>query len=103
MIPLASDLLPFPGQIRREGLLESASSPNQLSSSGRAWILGTLSWKCPEVIAALWIKTLHVANVLQRAATRWCVAYRVSYSHQKAATSSQAMVPWRQAQPVWAI
>jgi hypothetical protein len=39
MIPLASDLLPFPGQMRREGHLKSASLPGRLSSSGRALIV----------------------------------------------------------------
>ena len=41
MIPLASDLLPFPDQMRREGHLKSASLPDQLSSFGRITILGT--------------------------------------------------------------
>jgi hypothetical protein len=36
---LASDLLPFPGQMRREGHLKSASLPGRLSSSGRALIV----------------------------------------------------------------
>ena len=39
MIPLASDLLPFPGQIRREGHLKSVSLPDRLSSSDRIAIL----------------------------------------------------------------
>jgi hypothetical protein len=39
MIPLASDLLPFPGQMRREGHLKLASLPGRLSSSGRALIV----------------------------------------------------------------
>ena len=52
MIPLASNLLPFPGQIRREGHLKSASLPDRLSSSGRITILGTTPRSCREVIAA---------------------------------------------------
>jgi hypothetical protein len=36
---LASDLHPFPGQMRREGHLKSASLPGQLSSSGRTVIV----------------------------------------------------------------
>jgi len=51
MIPLASDLLPFPGQMRREDLLKSASLPDQLSSSGRITILSTTLRSCREVIA----------------------------------------------------
>jgi hypothetical protein len=47
----ASDLLPFPGQIRREGHLKSASLPDRLSSSGRITILCSSSRKCPEVTA----------------------------------------------------
>jgi hypothetical protein len=39
MIPLASDLLPFPDQMRREDHLKSASLPGRLSSSGRALIV----------------------------------------------------------------
>src|SRR5205809_7637249 len=50
MIPLASDLLPFPGQMRREDHLKSASLPDRLSSSGRITILCSSSRKCPEVI-----------------------------------------------------
>jgi hypothetical protein len=50
MIPLASALLPFPGQMRKEGLLESASPPDRLSSSSRITILGSSSRCCPEVI-----------------------------------------------------
>jgi hypothetical protein len=34
----------------REGLLESASPPDRLSSSGRITILGSSSRKCPEAI-----------------------------------------------------
>ena len=52
MIPLASDLLPFPGQMRREDHLKSASLPDRLSSSGRAVIVGTLSRRCPEALTA---------------------------------------------------
>jgi hypothetical protein len=33
MIPLASDLIPFPGQMRREGHLKYTSLPDRLSSS----------------------------------------------------------------------
>jgi hypothetical protein len=51
MIPLASDLLPFPGQMRREGHLKSAGLPDRLSSSGRITILGTTLRICLEVIA----------------------------------------------------
>src|SRR6516225_9906920 len=39
MLPISSDLLPFPGQMRREGHLKSASLPGRLSSSGRALIV----------------------------------------------------------------
>ena len=42
MIPLASDLLPFPVQMRREDLLKLASLPDRLSSSGRNVIVGTV-------------------------------------------------------------
>jgi hypothetical protein len=51
MIPLASDLLPFPDQMRREGHLKSAGPPDRLSSSGRITILGTTLRSCREVIA----------------------------------------------------
>ena len=51
MLPLASDLLPFPGQMRREGHLKSASLPDRLSSSGRIMILGTTLRSCREVKA----------------------------------------------------
>jgi hypothetical protein len=51
MIPLASDLLPFPDQMRREGYLKSASLPDRLSSSSRTPILGTTLRSCREVIA----------------------------------------------------
>jgi hypothetical protein len=51
MIPLASDLLPFPGQMRREDHLKSVSLPDQLSSSRRITILCSSSRKCPEVTA----------------------------------------------------
>jgi hypothetical protein len=50
MIPLASDLLPFPGQMRREGHLKSASLPDRLSSSGRIVIVGPIHRKCPGVV-----------------------------------------------------
>jgi hypothetical protein len=40
----------FREQMRREGLLEFASPPNWLSSSGRITILGSSSRKCLEVI-----------------------------------------------------
>ena len=43
MIPLASDLLPFPGQMRREDHLKSARLPDRLSSSGRAMIVDYFS------------------------------------------------------------
>src|SRR5262249_45230295 len=52
MIPLASDLLPCPDQMRREGHLKSASPPDRLSSSGRTAILGTISRKCPAALTA---------------------------------------------------
>src|SRR5262249_13829797 len=52
MIPLASDLLPCPDQMRREGHLKSASPPDRLSSSGRIAILGTISHKCPAALTA---------------------------------------------------
>ena len=51
MIPLASDLIPFPGQMRREGHLKYASLPDRLSSSSRITILGTTLRSCREVIA----------------------------------------------------
>src|SRR6516165_7598475 len=50
MIPLASDLLPFPGQMRREGLLEFASRQTGFSSSGRIVIVGPIHRKCPAVV-----------------------------------------------------
>ena len=49
MIPLASDLLPFPDQMRREGHLKFAGPPDRLSSSGRTCIVGTISRDCREV------------------------------------------------------
>src|SRR5690242_5239840 len=52
MIPLASDLLPFPGQMRREDHLKSASLPDRLSSFGRFTILCSSSRKCPEALQA---------------------------------------------------
>ena len=52
MIPLASDLLPFSGQMRREDHLKSASLPDRLSSSGSVEIVGTISRECPAVRAA---------------------------------------------------
>ena len=55
MIPLASDLIPFPGQMRREGHLKYANLPDRLSSSSRAVIVGTLCWKCPVIPAVLQI------------------------------------------------
>src|SRR5262249_19568590 len=51
MIPLASDLLPFPDQMRREGHLKSIGLPDRLSSSGRITILDTTLRSCREVIA----------------------------------------------------
>src|SRR5262249_56369364 len=50
MIPLASDLLPFPGQMRWEGLLEFASRQTSFSSSGRIVIVGPIHRKCPAVV-----------------------------------------------------
>ena len=50
MIPLASDLLPFPDQMRREGHLKSAGPPDRLSSSGRIAIVDTITRKCPEAM-----------------------------------------------------
>ena len=50
MIPLASDLLPFPGQMRWEGLLEFASRQTGFSSSGRIVIVGLIYRKCPGVV-----------------------------------------------------
>src|SRR6516164_9363721 len=58
MIPLASDLLPFPGQMRREGHLNSASLPDRLSSSGRAVILDSISQNCPELLSGSVDKTV---------------------------------------------
>ena len=58
MIPLASDLLPFPGQMRREGHLKSVDPPDRLSSSGRIAIVGTVSRTCPAVLAVLCINHL---------------------------------------------
>jgi hypothetical protein len=60
VIPLASDLLPFPGQMRREDHVKSASLPDRLSSSGRSVILGTVSQKCPAALTALWIRSPRV-------------------------------------------
>ena len=51
MIPLASDLIPFPGQMRREGHLKYAGLPDRLSSSSRITILGNTLRSCREVIA----------------------------------------------------
>ena len=50
MIPLASDLLPFPGADRWEGLLEFASRQTSFSSSGRIVIVGPIHRKCPGVV-----------------------------------------------------
>jgi Transposase, Mutator family len=52
MIPLASDLLPFPGQMRREDHLKSASPPNRLCSF---WPLGAdqLRPKVPKLAALM--------------------------------------------------
>jgi len=50
--------------------LESADPPDQLSSSGRAKIVGTLSQKCPEKRAVLWIKSTGVASMPQKANVR---------------------------------
>jgi hypothetical protein len=47
MTPLASDLFPFPVQMRGEDHVKSASLPGRLSSSGRAVFVGTISQKCP--------------------------------------------------------
>jgi hypothetical protein len=47
--PLASDLLPFPDQMRREGHLKFAGPPDRLSSSGRTTIVDTISRHCREV------------------------------------------------------
>jgi hypothetical protein len=66
MIPLASDLLPFPDQMRREDHLKSASLPDRLSSSGRAVIVGTLSRKCPVILAVLRINHSGVAKQPQQ-------------------------------------
>src|SRR5215471_2968859 len=50
MIPLASDLLPFPGADRWEGLLEFASRQTSFSSSGRIVIVGPIHRKCRGVV-----------------------------------------------------
>jgi hypothetical protein len=52
MIPLASDLLPFPGQMRREGHLKSASLPTDFLHLAALGIVGTISQKCPEALTA---------------------------------------------------
>jgi hypothetical protein len=77
MIPLASDLLPFPGQMRREDLLKSASLPDQLSSSGRIVILDSISQNCPELLGGAVDKTIsrgkqatESAQQLDRSSTR---------------------------------
>ena len=41
---------PFPGQMRREGLLGSASTPNWLSPSSRIGSVDPITRKCPEVM-----------------------------------------------------
>ena len=41
---------PFPGQMRREGLLGSASTPNWLSPSSRIGSVDPIIRKCPEVM-----------------------------------------------------
>ena len=52
MIPLASDLLiRFREQIRREGLLASASTPNRLSPFSRIGSVDRIIQDCPEVTA----------------------------------------------------
>src|SRR5262249_39586126 len=64
MTPLASDLLPFPGQMRREDHLKSASLPNRLSSSGRSAIVGTISRKCPAARkSSMWIRSPRVTHL----------------------------------------
>ena len=40
----------FREQMRREGLMEYASLPDQLSSSGRVVIVGPIHRKCPGVV-----------------------------------------------------
>ena len=59
MIPLASDLLPFPGQMRREDHLKSTSLPDRLSSFGRIVIVGPIPRKCPEVVVIAVDKIAH--------------------------------------------
>ncbi len=74
MIPLASDLLPFPDQMRREGHLKLAGPPDLLSSSGRITILRTtlifrscreviavpvdkIAWRCKQATERRWLMT----------------------------------------------
>jgi hypothetical protein len=54
MIPLVSDLLPFPAaDAEGRGFLASASTPNWLSPSSRMAIVDPIIQGCPELIAAL--------------------------------------------------
>jgi hypothetical protein len=50
MIPLASDLLPFPGQMQREDHLKSASLPDRAFFIWPQHNAVLNSRKCPEVI-----------------------------------------------------
>ncbi len=61
MIPLASDLLPFPDQMRREGHLKSASPPDRLSSSDRTLLWAPFLGTVERYSLSLWIKSPGVA------------------------------------------
>ena len=57
---------PFPGQMRREGFLASASTPNWLSPSSRIPSVDPIIEKCPEVITRHCKKLAAVANKAQK-------------------------------------
>src|SRR5689334_7075918 len=85
MIPLASDLLPFPDQMRREGHLKSASLPGRLSSSGRMAIVdsfielsrGTRRVSCEFHVDNLGLTTPRVGRSRFSSTVSWCAASRI--------------------------
>src|SRR5580765_3434818 len=68
MIPLASDLLPFPGQMQREDHLKSASLPDRAFFIWPQHNAVLNSRKCPEVIVVPVDKIAHCCKrVTERA------------------------------------
>src|SRR6516164_7680888 len=71
MISLTSEsAYPFPGQMRREGLPGSASTPNWLSPSSRIGSVDPIIRKCPEVMTRQCKKKAAVANKPQKGDSR---------------------------------